>query len=353
MMNFLSNIYSSIYNNIYKVGSKILFDQSSIKDFELYKEITEDSYTDGYYNYDTFSIFESINKILYLIYANKYASIISYNLNNFEKINEIKKAHNKEISSFKYYLDIINKRDLILSISSKENSIKLWNVQNWECIIKIGDIFQRGILISGFLFINNAQINIALNNNSLIKVFDLDKHIKEININSGDDILYIINYYDKKLSKNYIVSGTKFMIKSYDFNKDRVYHEYHNIKYSNKNFIINDNDEITKLIAPGYDSIIRIWNFNSGDIIKEIRFQSNDLHILNSFCFWNNEYLFAGYEDNSIILIYLGNGSVCQKLLGHKERILTLKKIIHHKYGECLISQGYRDDQIKLWKYKN
>jgi len=346
IMNFLSNIY--------KIGSKILFNQNSNKEFELYKEITKDSYSDDYYSYDTFITFESINKILYLIYSNKSASIISYNLINFEKINEIKKAHGKEISNFKYYDDIINKRDLILSISSKENSIKLWDIKTWECIIKIENIFKRGRLESGFIFINNTQINIALYNYKSIKVFDLNKNqIKEINMDSGDDILYIDNYYDKRLSKNYIISCTKFMIKSYDFNKDKIYHEYYNIKYSNKKFIINNNDEIIKLIAPGSDSIIRIWNFDSGDIIIEIKIKSNDLDILRSFCFWDNEYLFAGYEDNSIILINLVNGSVCQKLLGHKEIILTLKKIIHHKYGECLLSQGYKEDQIKLWKYKN
>ena len=345
-MNFMSNI-------INKIGLKIFFNQDSNKEFELYKEITKDSYSGHYYTYDSFSIFESINKILYLIYANKYGSIISYNLINFEKINEIKKAHNEEISNFKYYLDIINKRDLILSISSKENSIKLWNIKNWECIVYIEDIFKKGGVKSGFIFINNAQINITLNNYNSIKVFDLNKNqIKEINIDSGDDILYIDNYYDKKLSKEYIVSCTKFMIKSYDFNKDKIYHEYHNIKYSNIKFIINDNDEIIKLIAPGYDNIIRIWNFNSGDIIKEIKINANDLDMLKCFCFWNNKYLFAGYKDKSIKLINLENGFIYQTLLAHKEKILTMKKIIHHKYGECLISQGYRDDQIKLWKYK-
>ena len=345
-MNFLSYIYN--------IGSKLLFYQNSNKEFELYKEITKDSYSDSYYSYDTFSIFESIDKILYLIYANKYASIISYNLINFEKINEIKKAHNNKISSIKYYLDIINKRDLILSISSNENSIKLWNIKTQECIVKIEDIFKRGEVQSGLIFINNAQTNIALNSYNSIKVFDFNKNqIKEINMDSGDKILYIDNYYDKKLSKNYVVSCTKFMIKSYDFNKDKIYHEYHNIKYSNKKFIINDNDEIIKLIVPGSDNIIRIWDFNSGDIIKEIKIESNDMDILESFCFLNNKFLFAGYNDNSIRLINLENGYVYQKLLGHKEKVLTLKTIIHHKYGECLLSQGYRDDQIKLWKYKN
>jgi len=157
----------------------------------------------------------------------------------------------------------------------------------------------------------------------------------------------------KNYPKNFIISCTIFMIKSYDFNKDKIYHEYHNIEYTNIKFIINDSDKIIKLIAPGSDSIIRIWNIESRDIIIKIKIKSNDLDILRSFSFWNNEYLFVGYEDKLIRLINLEYGFVEQKLLGHKEIILTLKKIIHHKYGECLISQGNEDDQIKLWKYKN
>ena len=34
---------------------------------------------------------------------------------------------------------------------------------------------------------------------------------------------------------------------------------------------------------------------------------------------------------------------------GHENNVLTLKKINHPLYGECLISQGYEQDNIKLW----
>ena len=30
------------------------------------------------------------------------------------------------------------------------------------------------------------------------------------------------------------------------------------------------------------------------------------------------------------------------------EKIITIKKIIHPIYGECLLSQGLRNNQIKL-----
>ena len=36
-------------------------------------------------------------------------------------------------------------------------------------------------------------------------------------------------------------------------------------------------------------------------------------------------------------------------LKGHTEKICTIKKIKHPKFGECVFSQGF-DDIIKFWK---
>ena len=34
---------------------------------------------------------------------------------------------------------------------------------------------------------------------------------------------------------------------------------------------------------------------------------------------------------------------------GHFNSVLTIKKIKYPKYGDCILSQGYNEDQIKLW----
>ena len=84
-----------------------------------------------------FSAFKSINNIIYIIYANIYKSIISYNLIENKKINEIKNDHENEITGFRYYLDKINKRDLIISISGIDINLKLWNINKWESLLNI------------------------------------------------------------------------------------------------------------------------------------------------------------------------------------------------------------------------
>ena len=83
------------------------------KNIKLLSNVIGDSYV--YSNIDNaFTVFNSINNILYLIYSDINRSMISYDLNNKRKINELKNIHNEYITNFRHYLDEINKRDLVM-----------------------------------------------------------------------------------------------------------------------------------------------------------------------------------------------------------------------------------------------
>ena len=98
---------------------------SNPKNITFYQSINKDSspFNNSFDN--TFCIFESVDKIFYLIYSRIFYTIITYALINLKKISEIKKAHNKEITNFRHILDTLNKTDLILSISDKDNNLKI------------------------------------------------------------------------------------------------------------------------------------------------------------------------------------------------------------------------------------
>ena len=83
---------------------------------------------------NSFCVFNSINNILFLIYANEKNSIISYNLIDEKKLNEIKCAHSSSITNFRHFYDKNFKRDLIITISGNNNNIKLWDFNNFECL---------------------------------------------------------------------------------------------------------------------------------------------------------------------------------------------------------------------------
>ena len=353
-----NNYIESNTNNYYIDNKGIYINQeknSNPEDIQFLKDITDNSFNSLGFN-NIFCVFKSIiDDILYLIYANKN-SIISYNLIEYKKINEIKNSHNKDITNFRYCLDKINNRDLIISISKDDNNIKLWSAGDWNCLLNIRNINRKGELYSACFLNEKNKLYIITSNKSFghsdpIKVFDLKGNkIKEIE-DFNDKIFYIDTYYDNKYAKNYIITGNVSNVKSYDYNQNKIYHKYGNSsKRVHASTIVTNIKEIIKLIESSWDGVIRIWNFHSGELLRRIKSSNNKIFGL---CLWNSKYLFIGCHDKTIKLIDLKNGKVIKNLVGHNNEVLTVKKIIHPKYGECLISESYLQDQLKLWINKN
>ena len=73
---------------------------------------------------------------------------------------------------------------------------------------------------------------------------------------------------------------------------------------------------------------------------------------LYGICLWNKECIFVCCKDKTIKLVNLNSGKILNNLIGHNTRVLSIKKIIHPKYGECLFSQGYGFNKIMLWRTK-
>ena len=112
--------------------------------------------------------------------------------------------------------------------------------------------------------------------------------------------------------------------------------------------IINDSDkDIIKLIDSCNDGYIRIWNYRSGSLINKIKIDHKSLY---GICLWDNDHVFVTCEKR-LLLVNISNNSFLniKTLLYHKNEVVTIKKIKHSKYEECLISQGYLKDSIILW----
>ena len=361
-INILKNEIKELKNHI-KIRNNIqnkdisIKNEIDIKNITYSKDLTKDSYV--FNNLDnSFCSFKSINNIYYLIYVNMYNSLISYDLIDNKKIIEIKNAHSKYITNLRHYLDKLNKRDLIMSVSNNDNNIILWNVNNWECLLNFKNIIKNRDLYSACFF-NDNNINYIITSNynwagnsEPIKLFDFNGiKIKEIK-DSCDRTVFVDTYYDKTLCKNFIITGNKGFIKSYDYDENKIYHKYcDNDNKHHDSVVINNNEDIIKLIDSCKDGVIRIWNFHSGLLLKKVKISKD--YNLYGLCLWNKDYLFVGCEDKTIKLIELKSGKNIKNLIGHNNRVITIKKIILPKYGECLISQGYNNDQIKLWINKS
>ena len=145
-----------------KENDKLKNDSNQIN-IKFMNNIVRDSYTFNSFN-NSFSEFQSVDDIIYIIYSNKNRSIISFNLIKKKKIAEIKNAHEKDISNIRHCLDIINKRDLIISVSAEDNNIKLWNVQNFECLYNFKNINKNGFLYSACFLEDNSLYFIITSN---------------------------------------------------------------------------------------------------------------------------------------------------------------------------------------------
>ena len=334
---------------------------SNPKDIKFYKNLIEDSFAYSLVN-DPFCVFKSINNnILYLMYSNHNKSIISYDIVNNKKITEIKNAHEIYVTNLMYYADKLNKRDLILSISCYNNNLKIWDLKNMECLINLVKINQNGFLFSACI-LNHNNLNYIVTSNANykeiyenIKIFNFNgDKIKEIN-NSNEQTYSIASYYDNNLKKNYIITSNNGSAKSYDYDNNQLYFKYYDNDNNNNNrhfsLIINvGEDKIIKLIESGDDGNIRIWNFHTGIIIIKIKVCDN---FINGVCLWDNKHLFVTCDYKSIKLIDIKRGIIIKNLIGQYDNTISIKKIFHPYYGECLISQGYNYIPIKLHIIQN
>ncbi len=331
---------------------------SNPKNIAFYKYINIDSspFNNSFDN--TFCIFESVNKIYYLIYSRIFYTIKIYDLINQKTISEIKKAHNKEITNFRHILDSLNKRDLILSISDKDNNLKVWDIKNFVCILNLMNANKEGSLNSAcflkeknkiYILTSNSFDNYRGINYEPIKVFDLTgKKLKEINESNLETYL-VDKYYNEKTNKNYVISGNICFCRSYDFAKNKIYQKYNDKGsefFGHTSLVVYPDEKITKLIESSIGGFLRIWDFDTGKLLNRINMNQK----VYGICLWNNNYLFIGCENYAMELIDLNKGKSVKTLLtsmkakGEK----TIRKIIHPIFGECLISQS-QNEQINFW----
>lgn len=309
-----------------------------------------------YNTYNTFIVFNSVDNVLTLIYRTEENSIISYDIFNNKKLIEIKKAHDKEIINFRHYFDSINKRDIVISLSTDDDTIKLWNSATWECISNISGIYRSGILTSACIFSENNQNYILTSTDSktnLIKIIDFTgKKIKFIN-DSKNKTYFIDYYYDNSLSKPFVITGNDFFIESFDYKKNEKYHTYYDKNHDNfqhERIIIYNSDKITKIIESTLIDGIKIWDFHSGKMLQTI-FEPLGLGGKYDICLWNNDYLFIGVGEK-LKLVEIKKGKVVKELVRLKGPLITIKKTVHPKYGECLLFNSLDDTKIFLWTIK-
>ena len=320
---------------------------SNPENIEIHRIITED--LDCEYHFDNlFCLFKNSSGA-YLVYYKQDTTIISYDIINNKVVKENKNAHEQIISNLRY--QNLDGKDVIMSISCQDNNLKLWNFNNWECILNLKGVNKECELKSACFLTEKVQSYIATSNAGhaeihnlealeQIKIFDLKGNkVKEIN-DSKDNTFLIDTFHDDKTSKTYLVTGNWANLKSYDFNEGKLFHLYKESEgKTHFSMAIFKDGDVNKLISSSYDSHVRIWNFNTGELLKTIKVYDDFIY---GICLWNSKYLFVGTLKKEVLLVNLDEGKVVKTIKQKSGLNLTLKKANIPDLGDCLFIKNMR-----------
>ena len=303
----------------------------------------------------TMDAFISIDtKIPYIVYIKDKSNIVFYSSISNQITSTIKEAHGFIIIiNIRHYL--YDKKDIILSASFDSN-IKLWKTRTLECLLEIENA-NANKLISACLFMDKMQYYIAeVNQYCNIRVFDMNKKLIKEFPKSGRYGHYFESYFSKSTSNNYFLYCGRGFLESYDYNKGKLFNNYDKNTKNNKDiyyhFVIYDNGIKVKLLAAcskGHvKGTIKIFNFNSAELLFEIESDKNAWANFSSLCLWNNNYLFVANEKYSLKVIDLEKEKIIKTFPKEGENGIFVKMLHHPIYGKCILSQ-HKDETIKLW----
>ena len=296
-----------------------------------------------------------------MAYTTKEKKLIIYDINSKNELFKSEERHNNYITNIKHIYDKTNKMDVVMTISKKDNNIIIWNATDWKKECEIHNANEKNFLYSACFLQEMNEIKILTSNGKNLQAYQTNENFENMKlfnlkgelikeINDTNDCTYFVDiYYDKNSSKIFILTGNYNYVKSYIYETNEtvsLYHKYYECNNGiHPSVIVNTFERKIKLIESCEDGIIRIWGFHSGDFIRKINTDNNNLY---GICLWNENYIFVGSKDQNIKLIDLKNGLIIKNLEGHNGRIISFKKIILSDNTEQLYSQGL-DGKIKLW----
>jgi WD40 repeat protein len=299
-----------------------------------------------------FCTFKSLKGECFVVWGTPTFSIEVYDLKTMSIAKTISGAHTSTIFSCRHYVDKKAKRDLIIS-SSYDKSVKVWSMKdNWSNILNIQSA-HTGYYIYSVCVLSDEYENknyvISAAPNEFTKVWDFNgKFLRDFGVNS--ESTYFINcWLDQKTKKYYILNANSHDIKAYDFKTGLLYKSYKGTPQTwHMSAFINEVNNNYQLIESDGNGNIRIWDFHLGTLLKTI--SSSGIN-LRGVCLWNDQYLFSAGSDYHVKLYDIKSGTFIKSLNGHTSTVCAVEKIVHPKFGECLISHAL-DGKLKLWTAK-
>ena len=300
-----------------------------------------------------FCAFKSFTGESLVVWGTPQYNIEFYDMEKEKIIKTIQRAHNQTIFSCRHYPNVRNRIDYIIS-SSYDRTVKVWDIKTYSYIVNISNAHSGYYIYSVSVICDEKEDSnyiITSAPNEYMKVWDFTgKYIRKFGQN--DESTYFIDvYYDNKDKKNYILNANSIDVKSYTFKTGDLYHKYKGSPQTwHMSAIVNEAKKQQILIESDGNGYIRMWEFHTANLMKCI--SSSPTLNLRGICLWNDDYLFAAGNDYQVKLFDLTQGKFIKSFKGHTSTVCSIDKVVHPKYGECLISQGL-DGKLKMWVNPN
>ena len=231
--------------------------------------------------------------------------------------------------------------------SAYGSDVKLWNYNEGLNILTINN---KTTYSSTLLFENNSFYVVCLGYKTYIKIYDSSGNFYK-KLGNNDECRYYIEI-DEINENKYIISGGNNGVNVFNYtlfsnyfcfkeDNDTSCHNYAKIIKNNNNYHIIDG---------GTSNKIRIWDFNSKNLIKCIT--SNTEQRLGGFILINNIYLIVGSFDHEIKILDINNGIIINKINKHSSLVVGIKAIKDKDNNQYFVSYSQGDNNIYLWSLK-
>lgn len=296
-----------------------------------------------------FCAFKSFGGDSFVVWGTPQYNIEFYDLERGKIFRTIQRAHNQTIFSCRHYPDSIKRIDYIIT-SSYDRTVKVWDLKSFSYIVNIPSAHSGYYIYSVSIVCEEKdETNYIVTSapNEYMKVWDFTgKYLRKFGQN--DESTYFIDaYYSHKEKKNYILNANSIDVKSYSFKTGELYHKYKGSPQTwHMSALVNELINQQILLESDGNGYIRMWDFHTAYLLKTI--SSSPTLNLRGICLWNDNYLFAAGNDYQVKLFDLTNGKFIKSFKGHTSTVCSIDKVVHPKYGECLISQGL-DGKLKMW----
>ena len=223
----------------------------------------------------------------------------------------------------------------IIFSSSKENNLCMWDLDSGKMLLNL-----PGHTRSITAVIVNKDFNLAITSSEdySLRIWDLQSEVIKSILQGFSSNPTCIRF--SPIDENIIISGdTNGEIKIWDLSNKKCIStiEAHIIDITSL-ALTNNCDRI---ISTSYDKNICIWDFESLNLNKKLKYNSSILCLL----LLNNLYIVSGTSDNKIIIWDLNSGEQLYTLLGHSSRVSTLAISPNNNY----IVSGSYDKTLRLW----